>query len=569
MRAMRTMPKIAICILAGLAMAASAQADTVYMKDGKVYQGAVTREGGKVYIKATMSGVPVTLTVEASDVERIRESAPSTRPAGPVESAPAASLDTGRTLEDAITRPEAMVFLAMRELFGMSPGLGSYEARQNIKTFQAKAHDGDRKAGGKWYAPKDIDRAKQQYLEFIKGSRDAMSELRRAESGSPTARTEVPRRCRELALFYRKAAAAWPDNLLGEFLMGAAQIEGIDYIAAQNTFQRCIAAAPRVAAFHQGKALALAGRNQPVASLASAVDAIELQPDSQDALAFLKQSLDATPGNLMAEPTCILAKAIMDRYEAPSQRSSSYRRGIAWLMPGRSVTASEHSLPSLPMDRLEFRQAVGVPVGKNALLADSAALDGALEAFVVIDGKTIVPAQVVRTSTYSSRGKAALPVTVLSVRDVEFTPLPADGKEKPGKNRAVSFYGLAFFEQMGSTIRPVDATVRAADPNGAAALSAQLLPGEGAAPVISKVGALLGFLAGRTDPSAEDGGPDRFVHVEDMSALIKRAQQPSGSGYSSFSRNKRQAAPRPAPGQYFTIFVTAAEYPKKTGHSSH
>jgi len=559
------MRNIAICILAGLAMAACVQADTVYMKDGKVYQGQATRKDGKVYVKTTMGGVPVTITVNATDVERIRESEPATKPAGGPTSAPPISLDTGRTLEDAITRPEAMVFLAMQKLAAMSPGMGGYDARQDVKTFQAKAHDGERKADGKWYSPKEVIRAKERYQEFIKDSGDAKNELRRAETGTPSARAEVPRRCRELALFYRKAATAWPNDLLGEFLMGAAQIEGLDFIAAQHSFERCIAAAPRVAAFHHGKALALAGRNQPVASLASAIDAIELQPDSQDALAFLKQSHDATPGNLMADPICVLAKAIMDRYETPSRTSSGFRRGISWLMPGRSVTASEHSLPSLPMDRLEFRRAVGVPVGKHALLADSAVLDGALEAFVVIDGKTTVPAQVVRTSTYGSSSKVALPVAVVYVRDVEFTPLPADGKEKPGKNQAVSFYGLAFFEQMGGRIRPVDAIVRGADPNGSAALSAQLIPGEGAGPVISKSGSLLGFLAGRTDPTADGGGSDRFVPVQDLSALIKRAQQSSGTGYSSYSRNKRQVAPKPATGQYFTVFVTAAEYPKRRG----
>ena len=558
------MRNIVICILAGLALAASAQGDTVYMKDGKVYQGEVTRNDGKVYVKATMGGVPVTITLDADDVERIQESKSATRPAGQTTSAPAISLDTGRTLEDGITRPEAMVFLAMQKLAVMPPGMGTYEAQQNVKTFQAKAHDGERKAGGKWYSPKDVIRAKEKYQEIIKDSRNAMNELRRAESGPPSARTEVPRYRRELALFYRKAAAAWPGDLLSVFLTGAAQLEGLDFIAAQHTFERCIAAAPRVAAFHQGKALALAGRNQPVAGLASAVDAIELQPDSQDALAFLKQSLDATPGNLMSEPTCVLAKAVMDRYEAPNQKSGGSRRGISWLLPGRSVTASEHSLPSLPMDRLEFRQTVGVPVGKHALLADSAALDGAMEAFVVIDGKTTVPAQVVRTSTYGSSSKVALPVAVVYVRDVELTPLPADGKEKAGKDQAVSFYGLAFLEQMGSKIRPVDAFVRGVDPNGAAVLSAQLIPGEGAGPVISKSGALLGFLAGRTDPTAEGGGPDRFVPVDAMSALIKRAQQPAGAGY-GYSRNKRQVAPKPAPGQYFTVFVTAAEYPKKRG----
>jgi len=558
------MRNIAICMMAQLALAACVLADTVYVKDGKVYLGEVARKGDKVYVKTVMGGVPVTITLDAADIERIQESKPASRPASRPASAPAVSPDTGRSPEDVVTRPEAMVFLTMQKLSFMPPGVGAYDAQQEVKTFQAKAHDGERKAGGRWLAPKDVIRAKERFQEIIKDSRNAMNDLRRAESGSLSAQADAPKHRRELSVFYRKAAAAWPDDLLGNFLTGAAQIEGLDFTAAQQSFERCLAAAPRVAAFHQGKALALAGRNQNVAGIVSAIDALEVQPDSPDALAFLKQSLDATPGNLMGDPTCVLAKAILARYEAPNRTSGGYRRGTCWLLPGKSVTASEHSLPSLPMDRLEFRQAVGVPVGKHALLADSATLDGAAEAFVVLDGKTTVPAQVVRTFTFGSSSKVALPVSLVYVRDAELTPLPADGKEKPVKDQAVNFYGLAYFEHMGRGIRPVSTIVRGADPNGAAVLSAQLLPGEGAGPVISKNGALLGFLAGRTDPTADGGGPNRFVPVEALSALIKRAQQPSSSGF-TYSRNKRQVATRPAPARYFTIYVTVVEYPKKRG----
>ena len=559
------MRNIAICLLTCLLLLASAQADIVYMKDGKTYRGEVTREGGKVYIKTAVANIPVTITVEAADVEKIVDTKSATTPGTGDPSAHTVSLDTGQTLEDRITRPEALVFLAMQRLAGTAAGLGSYEAQQNVKAYQAKAHDGERKVGGKWLAPKDVIAAKEQYQEIIKNSRSAMSDLRRAASGGSSARAEVARRRRALALHYRKAAIIWPDDLMSDFLMGAACLEGLDYIGAQRMFDRCIAAAPRVAAFHQGRALALYGRKQPLPGLAAALDAIHLQPDSKDALAFLKQSLEATPGDMMADATCVLAKAVVDVYETPSRTSTYTRRGTAWLMPGKALAAAEYSLPTLPMDRLEFRQAIGVPVGKHALLADKAAIDGALEAFIVIDGKTVVPAQVVRSSSYGYGSKVPLPVNLLYVRDVEFTPLPADGKEKPQKDHAVSFHGLGFFEQMGSKVRSVDAMVRGVDPNGAPALSAQLIPGEGAGPVISKSGALLGFLEGRTDPTAERGGPGKFVPVDAMAALIKRAQRTT-TYTSGYGVAKRKVDPKPAPGKYFKIFITAAEYPKKRGH---
>ncbi len=176
-----------------------------------------------------------------------------------------------------------------------------------------------------------------------------------------------------------------------------------------------------------------------------------------------------------------------------------------------------------------------------------------------------MPAQVVRYSSYSYGSKIPVPVTLLYVRDVEFTPLPADGKKKPDKNHAVSFHGLNFFEQMGSQVRTVEAMVRDGDRNGAVTLSAELRPGEGAGPVISKSGSLLGVLAGRTDPVVDRGGPGKFVPVGAMESLIKRAQRATSST-SGYGGTKRKVVPKPIAGKYFKIFVTAAEYPKKRGH---
>ena len=559
------MRNIAICLLTCLVMLTSAPADIVYLKDGKTYSGEVTRKNGKVYIKTAVANIPVTITVDAANVEKIVATESPTAPAPEKPSAHRTSLDTGQTLEGQITRPEALVFLAMQKLARSAAGLGSYDAQKNVKAYQAKAHDGERKVRGRWMSPNNVLAAKEQYLEIIKDSRSMMSDLRRAAYGGSSDQAEAARHRRALAAHYRKAAVLWPDDLMSDFLMGAAALEGLDYIGAQRMFDRCIAAAPRVAAFHQGRALALYGRKQPLKGLAAALDAIHLQPDSKDALAFLKQSLEETPGDMMTAPTSVLATAIVDLYEQPSRTSTYVRRGTSWLMPGKPITATEYSLPTLPMDRLEFRQAIGVPVGKHALLADKTVLNGALEAFIVIDSKTTVPAQVVRYSSYSYGSKAPLPVALLYVRDLEFTPLTTDGKDKSRKDLAVSFYGLDFFEQMGSQVRTVEAKIRGDGGKGGVTLSAELRPGEGAGPVISKSGALLGFLEGRTDPMVDNGGPGKFVPVAALEALIKRAQR-NTSSTSGYGGAKRKVVPKPAAGRYFRIFVTAAEYPKKRGH---
>lgn len=553
-----SIPSIVVLVLCLLAPAAC-WADIVFMKDGKVYRGEVTRDGTKVLVKTSMSGVPVTISLDAADVDRIQKTEGSQAPTGGTTKAPPISLATGRTLKDMLTRPEPLVFLAMRK----HAASASHEATQQIKEFQAKAHDGERKVAGRWLPTEELARGREKFFDIVKESRSTLSELRSAASGSLTERRQVPRHRRRLAVYYRKAADAWPDDLLGEFLLGAGQIEGLDYIGAGRTFQKCIQAAPRVAAFHQGRAMALAGRGKHLDALSAALKAVELQPDSMDAVMFLKARLAETPGDLLAEPRFAVAKAVLELYELPDRSSSGYRRGPIWLMPGRSVSTSEYCLPALPMDRLEFRQAVGVPVGKHGLLVDEAALDDAAEAFVEVAPGVAVPAQVTRTGGYygfTGKTKTDVPVKLLTVKDVEFTALaPGD---RAAKGSAVTFYSLPLFEKAGSEVRTVDATVRAADANGIPTLSSPLLAGETAAPVLTKKGALLGFLAGRTDHMAAGGGPDRFVPVDALASLIKRANQ--RSSFASYSRAKRKIHPKPARGQFFKVYVTATEEPMKT-----
>ena len=556
---MRTVAIRTICVLACLASASAALADLVYMKSGKVYQGEVTRSGDKVLVKTAMSGVPVTITLDAADIDHITESKGPARPVGTQSSAPPISLDTGRPLEDTLTRPEGLVFLAMQKL---ATTVATYGARQEIKQAQAQAHDGLRKADGKWLSPKDVADAKDRYEKILKDTRQEFNDLRKAATGNATARAEVPRRRRQLAAAYRKAADCWPDDLLSCFLTATAQLEGLDYYNAERSFSKCIEIAPRVAAFHQGKSLALAGRGKHVESLAEAVTVVELQPDSSDAVAFLKQRLEATPGNLLTDPTYVLAKNVLDLYTTTRSRYAS-RAGTNWLLPGKSVLTPEYTMPKLPMDRLEFRQAVGVPVGKNALLVDADVLNGAVEAFVAVDADTTVPGQVSRNMGlfgFACRQEEMRRARQPAVRPRSGVHAPDHQRRQTRNQRGVSFYAMPFYQQMGRQIRPVNALVRKAGRRGEMELSMQLLPGETAGAVIYKEGSLLGFLAGRTDCMAEGGGPSRFVPISEMASLLKRAQ---GNGYSSYNQAKRKVSPKPAKGQYFKVFVIAAEFPAK------
>jgi hypothetical protein len=117
---------------------------------------------------------------------------------------------------------------------------------------------------------------------------------------------------------------------------------------------------------------------------------------------------------------------------------------------------------------------------------------------------------------------------------------------------------VGLFEEMGSELRPLAGTLDAGAAEGEARMSVRLAPGEVTSPVITKDGRLIGFLDGRTDAMADGGGPDRFVPVSAADNLIKRAARPLGAS-GGYARVKRKAVAKPAPGQFFLVYITAAD----------
>ena len=551
-----------VCLL----VAGAAAGDVVFLKNGKSHRGQVTREGNKVLIRTALA----TIAVDAKDVEKIIKSDEPSEPVVESSAAPTVTLDT-RSPEDRYVRPESHAFAAMRQL-AATGGFGGENLREQINTWRAKAHDSERKVRGKWYSIKDIELAREEFAAQLKRARPVQSQILRAGATTAAGRTEQARLRRTLAPFLRQAALAWPDDLISEFLLGVAQLESLNHIGAQQIFKRLAAAAPRVGAFRQGQALALAGREMPLEALSACLEALQLQPDSREAMQLVSEAIESTPGKLMAETTYVTAKAIMELYDASAKKRYAMH-GTNWLMPGRTWMGREFTLPTPPCDRLTFRQAVGVPVGANALLVDRTALSKAAEVFVAIAPGIVVPGRsqssgggggsgMLSAGGPSARKKDAPPVELVYVDDFTFTPLPA-ADPKAAKGQTVTAYGLGIYEEMGSDLRTFEAVVEADAKSGQITLSQKLLAGEVSAPVVTKTGQLLGFLQGKTDVAADGGGGDRFVGVEEMSHLVKRAGRSSTGGFGSYSRVKRKITPKPAAGRHFVVFTTATEGPVK------
>ena len=77
------------CCLAALVMAASASADRVVMKDGRVFEGVITKETRtSVTIDAVVANIPTTMPLSKRDIESIEKGAAPAAPSGSPASAP-------------------------------------------------------------------------------------------------------------------------------------------------------------------------------------------------------------------------------------------------------------------------------------------------------------------------------------------------------------------------------------------------------------------------------------------------------------------------------------------------
>jgi len=543
--------RIAAVVLVSVLSAAQVAADTVYLRNGKTYQGKVTRCGDKVLIEVPY-GI---IEVPAKDVVHI-----ATRPAADTQpaktaTAPAKKLTRhGQIALERITRPETMALLGMRNLAGTPPGTASYELRRHIQQWRMASQDRKRKAGPKWLSPEEFIRHRAIFDMHLGQARDLMRKARKIHGSTPKAKADKAHLEALATSKIRLASKRWADPLLRSFLMGLAEYRAKNYRGAEVAFRQCRRDAPRVGAFHQGYGLTLMELNRPIDAVEAFVQLLRLRPDSRDAVRLLRDAVDKMPGGQIHSELFLEAKKLLRRYdESPGRPRRAPARRVNWLMPGKSWTARDDTLPEVPYDRLVFRQAVAVPIAPTSILVDAEMLTDALEIFVRIDEKTLAPCKVPRRSYLASRDKKAPALAVIEVPEYVFTPLKADTDAKFSKGQPVAVFAVGMYEELGSAIRRGDGKIQSVGPDGRIKISASLAAGEAAGPVITDDARLVGFLAGKTDVLADGGGPDRLIHLAEMASIIKRAAR------RSYRRPGPDAATQPATGRAFVVHITAAE----------
>jgi len=321
-----------------------------------------------------------------------------------------------------------------------------------------------------------------------------------------------------------------------------------------------------LAGMHQGLGLACAKQHRYLAALEAFLEVLRLKPDSSEAVYLVRETMKLVPGRSIK--TALYRKAVeaLIPYTDPPRTkssSSSYRaQYVEWLMPGggnrgKDWRVLETTMPTPPFDRLEYRQAVGVPLSKHALVVDTKVVEGALEVFVRVDG-VLVPARVGRSSYSRSRG--APPITTIYLVDYEMKPVPIPTKEKPAKPGKGVIHAVGIFGQLNQTVREVPCEYTPGGEKKPGSITRKLFPGDATSPVLSESGMLVGFVAGKTTVAIDGAGPDKFISMEDVSNTTRRAASsrnvPSRSGYSSA---KREIKPKAVTDKTFVVYSILGE----------
>ena len=450
--------------------------------------------------------------------------------------------------------PESVAFVYMRELL-TAPTSRLVEIREELQQWRGFVHDRLRKVGNQWARP---DTFKHKRDVFTKYMLEASQELK-------PAKTEAEKRsaATKAGVKVMQAALAWEDPVMRDYLVAMANLRAGNAQRAETIAADCVKAAPFVPAFQELHGMTLMTIDKPMEAVVALTSAARLR-NGLEALTLLKHAMDKVPGNQITDSRYKTAQAILTQL---SPSSSSYGSGssidmrkVTPSLPGKS--ASSYSLlgsnvvgllPTPAFDRLTYRQGVGLPVTKNGLLVDAMTLEGAVDIFVRIDSDTYVPAKVKKLSVGS---KTKLPpLALVTVDGYEFTPVDVAKELAIEDGLRVGSFGLGLYVEMGITPRGVRGKITIAR-DGSVTMGSELQPGETAAPVLTNDGKLCGMLLGRTDISADDGGPAKFLSIKDLQPLLDLLKKPGVSGSGSSSKT---VTTRPAEGKTFTIVTIVPE----------
>lgn len=557
---------LTLAFLAGLFLPAAAPGEVVHMRDGRKFVGKVIKEGSKYRIEMEYG----TITVDTADVIYVLQGGttrPARRatPAVTVTRPPIRVRPKARWSMNKATRPEPVVFMLTRQLELLAGDMGTQAIARQLEEWKKILHDGKRRVGDTWLSREEQRRRRAEFERRVAKARKLASELRRYARPSSDAEKAKARRLEMAAIQDLYAAATvWPDAIIREFLAGTLDLRAKNYKRAEQRFSNCIDAEPLVAAFHQGRGIALIGLNQHLQALEEFSVCLQLRDDSFRSLELVREAMRVTPGAKMKDPAYVKAKDLLAQYEKPKTAYRTRSRRMAWLMPGRLWQLRDETLFTPPYDRLVSKQALAVPIAEGALLLDANTVRDAQLIYVQAGPDMMVRADAARSYSYSS-GKSGLPLAVIRTTRVKFTPVKVEEPAALQADQTVTIRAVNVYRQMGTEIRTRSARVTAAGADGVK-LDRTLLPGEGVAAAFLGE-AFAGFLTARCKPEEPGCGKSTFIKPSELTEWVNKIKRTLAgrSRYTRYGRPelKGNVAKKAIEGQVFLVHIILGEKPPR------
>ncbi len=556
-----------LLMAAVLAATGLAGADVVYLRNGKMLQGQTAKEGDMIVVRSEGGETKVPI---ADVVHIVRSEEPASLDAPLVSSSRpgSASRPGGADLDEPVAGPlvpvsaegavnpaaperifaadrasmaDTQVFAWERVMGRMNAGAESYYLREEITRAKGTAHERKRRVGSSWLGPREFAARRAAYVKKLAEAEELITRAGRAENAKTEKEVTQYRASMSAGnAKLQEAADVWADPLLRRYLLGLAMLWGQDADRAEALLGSLTKECPLVAGYQQAHGMALAEQKREMKALGAYIEMMQLRPDprgsdKQTIVDLVEKAIRMVPGHKVKLPTCQQAQEMVDKLKA--QKASSgfgasvlRKHDLTLLMPdpkGRSWQTRGPVLPVPPYDRLMFRQAVGVPIGPDLLLVDAKAAAGAMEIYVQVDSRTVVPAQLERARA-GEPGAAAL--TLVRVKGYAFHPLTKADPADLTPNTSVVAFATDFYSEMGNRIRTLSGKVVPPAPNqeGKTPFTIGLLAGEGTAPVLMGEDSLVGFLTGRVDTHAEHCGLGKFIPTAELEYLFKSVKSDRG-----------------------------------------
>ena len=560
-----------------------AQADTVYLSNGKSVKGKVTKKNGKVIV-VTSKGKR--LVFEKSDILYIAKDnnsktdseskdKPSTTENKSDNDSESKSdkpdskttetnnsgsgsekLQTRVTSKDGTLTPEHEVFRFLRKRnAAIKAGKTGANYKTSIDNFRVKAHDKEIRFKGKWINQKTISKIFKRFGELKSDANAALSgkvRPRKKIKGKKRRKRykEIAKnnRKKECIKYLKKAAVLVPDQTMRKFYLGLCALRGEKYTTASGFFSSCIKQSPLNQAYHQALVKAYFNDKKYAKAFLALNEFAKKFPNSSQPFELIKDCLSKMPGKERKKTYTKVSKALAKQFykKFSKIRRNSRSRLTSWSFPDKNLSDSRKvSIPTPSSYYYQSCSALAVPVTSKKLLLDRGALLGTCRVYVEIGSGIYAEA---KFSKVKSSSKEKVPnLATITVPGYSFTPVERSKSKNIPIDTNLTGYTVNWLSSLGTKKRKFTSKVGSVDEDGNIILKKGIAAGETAAPIFTKSGEFAGFIPGYTNCMQDDYSA-RLFNTKDLKKFFR----------GSSAALKNQIKPDDVSGKVFKIIIIRA-----------